>query len=274
MTESKEYLQRLIESSSFQDPVLRSVMDALELPAGSRGLDVGCGFGAQVIRLAQEVGEEGHVTGIDISREFLDHGRTMVTERGLSNRISLIEGDMNYLPFDDDSFDWAWSASCVGYFPGDPIPALREIVRVVRPGGTVAIIIWSSENLLPGYPALEARLRQTTSGLAPFSQGMPPEHHHMTLLGRFRELELEDVHARTFVGDAQPPMSEVERKAMAELIGMRWPDVESELSTEDWKKLQWLTNPDSPGYILDSPDYYGFFTYTMFRGTIPDNANI
>jgi len=269
MTESKEYLRSLIESSSFQNDVLGSVIEALDLPVGSRGLDVGCGFGAQVMQLAEAVGLDGHVTGLDISSEFLKYGTRIARERGMGNRTSLVEGDMNHLPFNDDSFDWAWSASCVGYFPGDPMPALREMARVVRSGGTIAIIVWSSETLLPGYPLLEARLRETTAGLAPFKKGMDPEHHHMRLMGKLRKAGMEDVSGRSFVRDVQHPMTDKLRKAITGLIEMRWPGAESELSKEDRGKYLRLCDPESPDFILDLPDYYGLFTYTLFHGKSP-----
>lgn len=269
LNETEEYLQSLLISSSFQESAMQSVIDALELPAGSRGLDVGCGFGAQVMQLAEVVGDIGHVTGVDISPEFLDHGRRMVKGSDLADRIFLVEGDMNQLPFRNNEFDWAWSASCVGYFPGDPMPALREMARVVRPGGTIALIVWSSETLLPGYPELEARLRLTTAGLAPFKKGMNPQQHFMRVMGRLCEAGLEDVHGSTFVDDIQNPMTDELRRSIIGLFEMRWPDVESELSGEDWVDLQRLILPESEDFILDRPDYYGFYTYTVFRGTVP-----
>lgn len=266
--ESEEYLQSLLISSAFQEKALQSVVNALELPAGSRGLDVGCGFGAQVMQLAEAVGDEGHVTGVDLSREFLDFGRNIVKGSDLTERVSLVEGDMNHLPFQNNSFDWAWSSSCVGYFPGDPMPAIREMVRVVRPGGIVALVIWSSENLLPGYPELEARLRLTTAGLAPFKKGMDPQQHFMRVMGRLLEAGLEDVHGNTFVDDVQNPMTDELRRSITGLFEMRWPDVESELSEKEWTELQHLIRPDSPDFLLDQQDYYGFYTYTMFRGKV------
>ena len=84
---------------------------------------------------------------------------------GLSERITFREGDVNQLPFDDDTFDWAWSVDCVGYAPMEPLPLVQELARVVKPGGSVAILAWSSEMLLPGHPLLEARLAATTAGL-------------------------------------------------------------------------------------------------------------
>ena len=64
------------------------------------------------------------------------------------------EGSVTELPFDDDTFVWAGSMDCVGYLPLEPAPLLSELARVVRPGGRVAILAWSSEKLLPGYPLL------------------------------------------------------------------------------------------------------------------------
>ncbi len=68
---------------------------------------------------------------------------------GLSERISFREGDVNKLPFADETFDWAWSMDCVGYAPIEPLPLVKELARVVKPGGSVAILAWSSEKLLP-----------------------------------------------------------------------------------------------------------------------------
>jgi demethylmenaquinone methyltransferase/2-methoxy-6-polyprenyl-1,4-benzoquinol methylase len=49
---------------------------------------------------------------------------------------------------------------------------------------------------------------------------------------------------------------------------MRWPDVELELSTEDRKEFRRLCLPDSTDFILNGPDYYAFFTYTLFWGKV------
>ena len=56
-------------------------------------------------------------------------------EAGLSERITFREGDVKELPFDDDSFDWAWSVDCVGYTPIEPLPLVKELARVVKPDG-------------------------------------------------------------------------------------------------------------------------------------------
>jgi demethylmenaquinone methyltransferase/2-methoxy-6-polyprenyl-1,4-benzoquinol methylase len=257
-----------------RERVLGSAIQALQLPPGSRGLDAGCGIGLQALMLAEAVGPVGHITGLDLSPEFLVHAREIVEKAGLSERISFREGDVNELPFDDDAFDWVWSVDCVGYAAFlEPLPVLKELRRVVKPGGSVAILAWSSEKLLPGYPLLEARLNATSSGIAPFVKGERPERHFSRALGWFRDAGLADPTARTFAGSAHAPLNDDLRQALVALFEMRWPDVESELAPEDWLAYQRLCLPESPEFILNHPDYCAFFTYSMFYGKVlPDLA--
>jgi len=268
MTDTDSYLQSLILTNPLQEPIFRRAIHGLNLPPGSGGLDVGCGIGLQAIMLAEAVGPAGHVTGVDLSPEFLDCARDIAEKAGMSEQVSFQEGDMNNLPFDDATFDWVWSANCAGYAAEEPLPLLKELARVVKPGGSVIIIVWSSEQLLPGYPVLEAHLNATSSGMAPFVAGTAPELHFPRMLGWFRHAGLEEVTARTFVGDVCAPLSEEMRDALTALIEMRWVDVGDELSEGDWAEFQRLCLPESPEFILDIPDYYAFFTYSMFRGRV------
>jgi demethylmenaquinone methyltransferase/2-methoxy-6-polyprenyl-1,4-benzoquinol methylase len=176
---------------------------------------------------------------------------------------------MNDLPFDDDTFDWMWSMDCVGYAPVEPLPLIRELVRVVKPGGAVAILAWSSQQLLPGYPTLEARINATSAGIAPFTKGKNPEEHFTRALGWFREAGLEAPTAQTIVGFVHAPLSDNIYEELLALFRMRWPGVQSELAPEDWAEFQRLSQPESPNFILNLPDYFAFFTYSLFKGTVP-----
>jgi demethylmenaquinone methyltransferase/2-methoxy-6-polyprenyl-1,4-benzoquinol methylase len=262
------YLQSLRVTKTLQEPIIRRAIHALDLPQGSRGLDVGCGIGLQTMLLAEAVEETGHVTGVDLSPEFLDCARSIAEKAGISKQVSFQEGDMNNLPFDDATFDWVWSANCAGYAPGEPLPLLKELARVVKPGGSVIILAWSSQQLLPGYPVLEAHLNATSSGIGPFVEGAAPELHFPRMIGWFRRAGMEEVTARTFTGDVFAPLSEEIRSALTALIEMRWVNVEGELSEGDWAEFQRLCLPESPEFILDLPDYYAFYTYSMFRGQV------
>ena len=88
-----------------------------------------------------------------------------------SEQISMAAGDAGKLPFADDSFDWIWSADCIGYPSGDLLPLLMEMIRVTRPGGEIVILAWTSQQVLPGYPLLEAQLNADCSSYAPYLTG-------------------------------------------------------------------------------------------------------
>ncbi|MGB3904387.1 MAG: class I SAM-dependent methyltransferase, partial [Anaerolineae bacterium] len=177
MTDTDQYIQRLRVSNPLREPYLRSAIQALQLPEGSKGLDAGCGIGLQIPLLLGAVRPGGHVTGLDLRPEFLAEAERLANESGLCGQVSFQQGDVNRLPFGDETFDWVWSADCVGYPAEEPLPLVRELARAVRPGGMVAILVYSSQMLLPGYPVLEARLNATSAGIAPFTGRMRPESH-------------------------------------------------------------------------------------------------
>lgn len=268
MTDANEYLEMLAVSNPLRESVLRSAIRTLALPPGSRGLDAGCGIGLQALLLAEALGPGGHVTGLDITPEFLNYAGQKAGHLGLSAQITFKQGDVNRLPFENNTFDWAWSADCVGYSPQAGLSAVKEMVRVVKPGGRVTILFWSSQTLLPGYPMLEARLNATAAGIAPFGEGMKPEDHCLRLLGWFNRVGLKEVKARTFVGDVQAPLGDDMRSALIALFRMRWPGAEAEVSSQDWAEYRRLTQPGSTDFILNLPDYYAFFTYSLFYGVV------
>ncbi len=263
-----DYAHMLALSGVLREPVIRAAIQALKLPSGSQGLDAGCGIGSHTLLLAEAVAPGGHVTGLDLRPDFLARARETAAKSPLSERVSFQEGNVSSLPFDDDALDWVWSVDCVGFVPAEPVALLRELARVVRPGGIVAIILWSSQQLLPGYPLLEARLNATSLGVAPFTKGKRPESHFLRALGWFRDAGLEKPTARTFVGDVHAPLSDDARAAMLSLIEMRWGEPRSELSAEDWAEFKRLYQPESPDFIVDIPDYYAFFTYSLFCGKV------
>jgi len=265
----ESYAESLDTTWILREPVIRSAIRALQFAPGSHGLDVGCGIGNITTMLARSVGLNGHVTGVDISPDMVADAQHLTQNAGLNNLLTFRQGDMWGLPFDDDTFDWVWSADCVGYAPLNPLPLIEELVRVTKPGGKIAISAWSSEKLLPGYPILEARLNATSAGIAPFRVGKNPETHFLRTLGWFQRLSLQAATSQTLAGSAYAPLSQEIREALVSLIEMRWPDVEAELDPEDWGIFQRLCPPTSPDYILDVPDYYAFFTYTLFQAIVP-----
>jgi len=264
------YAQKLYLSDFLREPVIHSAIQALQLPSGSRGLDAGCGIGSHTLLLAEVVGPAGHVTGLDLSSKFITYAKEAAEKSDLSERVSFQEGNVSRLPFGDDTFDWVWSVDCAGYPAMGPVPLIKELARVVKPGGSVAILAWSSQQLLPGYPLLEARLNAPSSAIAPFIKGKKPESHFMRALGWFRDAGLEKATARTFVGDIQAPLSDDIRKALISLFEMLWDGARSAVKHQDWAQYQRLSQPESSDFILNLSDYYAFFTYSLFHGKVAE----
>ncbi len=246
-------------------PLIYSVIKDLRIPKGGHGLDIGFGIGIQTKLLSERAGLGSKVTGIDIIPELLEYTKIKFEQSITSDQIVFKLGDANQLPFKDSSFDWVWSSNCVGLSSNiDPLVALAEILRVLKPGGSVFLIAWSSSKLLPGYPILEARLNATSSGIAPFKINIKPELHFLHVLNWFHRYSLKDLKVRTFTHEVFTPLNINVYKAMVLLLEMRWNNVKSEISSNDFLKYQRLCLPDSPKFILNSKGYYAFFTYSAF----------
>ena len=86
---------KLYLSDFLREPVIRSAIQALQLPSGSRGLDAGCGIGSNTWLLAEAVGPGGHVTGVDLSSEFLVRAREITEKSSLSEQVSFQKGDVS-----------------------------------------------------------------------------------------------------------------------------------------------------------------------------------
>jgi arsenite methyltransferase len=107
------------------------------LSPGERVLDVGCGAGTDTLVAAQMVGAEGHVTGIDMTPEMLARARAAAEEMGATN-TEFVEGDVERLPFADQSFDVVISNGVIDLIP-DKDAVFSELFRVLRPGGRVQL---------------------------------------------------------------------------------------------------------------------------------------
>lgn len=111
---------------------------ALKLPENGRVLDLATGTGDLAVMVAR-LNPGSRVTGLDPSANMLEVGREKLARFGLSERIELVQGDAQALPFEDDSFDGVCIAFGIRNVP-DRAKALREMARVTRPGGRIAIL--------------------------------------------------------------------------------------------------------------------------------------
>ncbi|MEO7034853.1 MAG: bifunctional demethylmenaquinone methyltransferase/2-methoxy-6-polyprenyl-1,4-benzoquinol methylase UbiE [Polyangiaceae bacterium] len=116
----------------------RKTVRALNLAAGQRVLDLATGTADLAIQVAQTEPAVS-VVGLDPSGKMLDVGRVKVERAKLGARVELVQGDAQALPFEDDSFASVCIAFGIRNVP-DRAKALREMARVTRPGGRIAIL--------------------------------------------------------------------------------------------------------------------------------------
>ena len=125
------------------------MMRRMAIQKGSSALDVCCGTADWTIAIAEAVGPEGKVTGLDFSESMLEAGKIKVESH---SNISLIHGNAMQLPFPDESFDYVTIGFGLRNVP-DYGAVLTEMNRVLKPGGMIACLDTSQPELF-GYKQL------------------------------------------------------------------------------------------------------------------------
>ena len=122
------------------------IIEAARIQSGQRVVDVACGTGVLTQAVAKQVGPEGSVLGVDINEWMLKVARVKAPE------IEWRQASADQLPLDDDSMDSVVSQFGLMYFE-DRRSGLQEMMRVLRPGGTLAVAVWDKLENIPGLAA-------------------------------------------------------------------------------------------------------------------------
>ncbi len=257
----------------FQEAEARRIIAELGLPLGSRGLDVGCGVGLYGLWLAEAVGSAGHVVGIEPEEERVEAARSLVGGRLDAKRLAFRQGDGTGIPEPARSFDWIWCGDVLHHIV-ETEQALKEFLRVARPGGR--IIIKESQVLsalfLPGHPELERRIQ-----LAEIHRtldeggGRSFQERRQTTLASLRAVGLTEVAVRTYLLERRAPLGPADHDYIQSTVFTRnWGERLRELlSPEDWKERSALCEAGSAKNILKSPDYFCVYPITVFAARIP-----
>ena len=122
-------------------PLATLLLDQAALETGQHVLDVACGTGIVARLAAPQVGSSGEVVGIDLNLGMLKVARQCAETAGVS--IKWRQGDAMDLPFTNDRFDLVLCQQGLQFFPNQ-VAALREMHRVLVPGGQLALCVWKS----------------------------------------------------------------------------------------------------------------------------------
>ena len=128
-------------------PVTRALIEEAGIRRGQIVLDVAGGPGEPSLTIAEVVGPSGSVTCTDVVAEMIAAAANEARRRRLTN-IEFHRCAADSLPFDNDAFDAVVSRLGVMFFP-DPLAALREMLRVTKPGGALSLAVWHRSDLNP-----------------------------------------------------------------------------------------------------------------------------
>ena len=144
---------------------------APHLMPGLDVLDLGCGPGTITVDIARRV-SPGRVVGVDVAPEIVEQARGLGIDNGLSN-AEFLAADAYALPFDDDTFDVVHAHQTLQHL-GRPVVALREALRVLKPGGILAVrdVDYGGVTWYPAHRGLSAWM-STYQAVARYNDGEP-----------------------------------------------------------------------------------------------------
>jgi len=186
-------------------PATQLMLDLAQVKPGSRVLDVAAGAGEPAMTIAERVGPSGYVLAIDISSNILEFATRSASERGLSNLETAVMDGEN-LELADQSFDVVTSRVGLIYFP-DQHRALSEMRRVLKPGGRVAAIVYTTpeNNRFFSIPVSIIRRRARIQPPLPGQPGPFSLHSASVLEQAYRHAGFRDVETRVLASPLRMP---------------------------------------------------------------------
>jgi len=267
--ELPSYAEMLEAYHRARAPELRRIIAMLPLAPGSRVLDLASGDGCYSIWLAERA---GLVVGVDRSLAYLGLARRRTAATPLAGRVHFEQVDAAALPFVDGCFDLAWCAQSLFSLP-DPITALREMIRVTRPLGQIALLENDTihQILLPWPVELELAVRQAqfrALSAEHLGQGLDKFYIGRNLCGLFRQCGVEACEIRTIPVERRSPLSADEElflsHYLADLRERAWPYLDQEARTA----FDMLFDRRSETYLLRRPDFYFTHLELLAIGTV------
>jgi SAM-dependent methyltransferase len=190
-----------------------------------------------------------------------------------AGRMELRQGDGTIIAAPDNSFDWVWCGDVLHHID-TPVVALKECMRVLRPGGS--IIIKESQVIyalfLPGYPELERQLQRAEMQCNRHEAGTRSfQERRQRTLETMQAAGLAGVQIRTYMVQRQAPLDAASQEYIQHVVFERnWgPRVRAFLDAQDWQQRSALCEAHSPQCILRHPDYYCLYPVTLFTARLP-----
>ena len=221
-----EAFERNYERSTLQ--LMRTLCANARLEGASAVLEVGCGAGGGALEALRHVPDGARYVGVDLSPEMLTRAR-----RRLPDRVELVAADAARLPFEDDAFDVVLANLSLMIVP-DTAGVLREIRRVLRPGGTLAAAVWGRPERSP----MMTLVPQVVKAIGLELEAPPRSNFH--LAPQLRERLLAVGFSRVLQGVQDMPIDVRTGAEFVDLVLLQhpgWRDWLAGLSDEDTTRL-------------------------------------
>ena len=174
-------------------PAQQKLLQLADIQAGDKIIDIACGTGLVSFPAAELTGEKGLVLANDISDKMVETGTVILKERKLSN-LSFQRMDAEELEVEDGSFDIALCALGLMYFP-DPLKAIKEMYRVLKPGGHAVVAVWGQRKNCGWAEVFEIVDRRVASEVCPmfFNLGNEGTLQQYMNAGGFKNISVERI---------------------------------------------------------------------------------
>lgn len=249
-----EYAEQLAAYHRAFSAELRKMV-AEAWPAGARQvLDVACGDGAYSAWLAEIAPADAMVWAIDVSPDWLRVAKQSAARSGAGGHVIALAGDALRLPFDNRSLDFIWCAQSLYSLP-DTTAVLRELRRVLRPGGRLAVLEDDTlhQVLLPWSADLELRVRQA-EWAAHRDADRPADRYYVGReLGQLvAEAGFSSWSKRSYAMNRRGPFAGDERVFLQRYLRSLYDDTRPYLDRRDCAALERFVMPGA-GCVLDYP---------------------
>ncbi|HEY5937278.1 MAG TPA: class I SAM-dependent methyltransferase [Kofleriaceae bacterium] len=250
-----EYDHQLLAFHLAFEPELRRVIDELPLEPGMRVLDLACGDGFYTRRIAERLGADGSIIGVDLDPAYLAIARREATSYAGAAAISFVEAPFDGLPFAAGSFDFVWCAQSLYSLP-DPVTVLEHVARVLAPGGIAAVLENDTlhQVFLPWPVGLEIPLRAAELRALSTESTNPSKYYvGRRLPAVFAAAGLEPWRMTTIAIDRQAPFRDVEHQVLQSYLDAVVDRVTPYLAAPLLVQLRELADRASPRHILGQP---------------------
>lgn len=236
---------------------LRSAVVDVPLFAGAQVLDVPCGDGFYTRMLAERVTEQGGVVGADVLPAYLQRGEQTAEAADVQDQTEFIQGDAYRLPFADGEFDVVWCAQSFISLD-DPLAALQEFRRVVKPGGSLAVLETDDFHhvVLPWPAELELKLQAALQEACRARFGSPAKTYVSRSMRKWLiAAGFNRVRRTSYTADRQHPLEEAVASYLEVYLSGLAKFVTPYLEPEDKSHLLSLTSVTSDRYLPLREDF-------------------